>query len=103
MKLKYALLIAAFILAAISAFADTVINHIPYKITAPGNYSLLTNYTGSAGTLGNDLNSGAIEIMANNVVLDLNGGNIVAPFIAIFSNSTSNITIKNGSLTANMP
>jgi hypothetical protein len=35
------------------------------------------------------------------MVLDLNGANIVAPFIAIFSNSTSNITIKNGSLTAN--
>jgi hypothetical protein len=101
MKLKYALLIAALTLAALSAFADTVINHIPYKIAAPGNYSLLVNYTGSAGTLGRDLNSGAIEINANNVVLDLNGANIVAPFIAIFSNSTSNITIKNGSLTAN--
>jgi hypothetical protein len=34
------------------------------------------------------------------VVLDLNGANIVTSFIAIFSNSTSNITIKNGSLTA---
>jgi hypothetical protein len=101
MKLKYALLIAALTLAAISVFADTVINHIPYKISAPGNYSLLVNYTGNAGNLGNDLNSGAIQITANNVVLDLNGANIVAPFIAIFSNSTSNITIKNGSLTAN--
>jgi hypothetical protein len=88
-------------MSAITAFADTVINHIPYKITAPGNYSLLVNYSGSAGNLGNDLNSGAIAITANNVVLDLNGANIVAPFIAIFANVTSNITIKNGSLTAN--
>ena len=70
MKLKYALLIAALTLAAISVFADTVINHIPYKISAPGNYSLLVNYTGNAGNLGNDLNSGAIQITANNVVLE---------------------------------
>jgi hypothetical protein len=99
--MKNTLLMAAFIMSALSALGQTVITHIPYKITAPGNYSLLVSYTGSAGNLGNDLNSGAIEINANNVVLDLNGANIVAAFIAIFSNSTSNITIKNGSLTAN--
>jgi hypothetical protein len=81
MNLKTNLLMPALIMGALSAFADTVIDHIPYKITAPGNYSLLVNYTGRAGNLGNDLNSGAIEINANNVVLDLNGANIVAAFI----------------------
>jgi len=100
MKPQSILLMAALIVGTLSAFGQTTISHIPYKITAPGNYSLLVNYTGSAGTLGNDLNSGAIEINANNVILDLNGANIIAQFIAVFSNSTSNITIKTGSLTA---
>jgi hypothetical protein len=65
MKLQTTLLVAALIVGTLSAFSQTTITHIPYKITAPGNYSLLVNYNGSAGNLGNDLNSGAIEINAN--------------------------------------
>jgi len=39
------------VMSTVAAFGQTIISHIPYKITTPGNYSLLVNYTGTAGTL----------------------------------------------------
>jgi hypothetical protein len=72
----------------------TPISAAPFTITAPGSYYLTTNLTISAGT--------AINISANNVMLDLNGFTLfstetpAASSVGISLNSVTNITIIRG-------
>ena len=83
--------------SAAAASAQTVINTVPYVISASGKYVLGTNVS-------NPSNSGtvAIDITAPNVILDLNGffvsgtGNTGGGNTVIRVNNVANVTIRNG-------
>lgn len=68
----------------------------PYVISQPGSYKLSGNLSVPAG-------HDAIDINASNVTLDLNGFNISAEAFsktyAINSQNTSNVVVKNGTIT----
>jgi nitrous oxidase accessory protein NosD len=77
----------------------TPITSIPYTIAAPGIYCLTGNL-GPSVTPG-----GAITVEANNVVLDLNGWQIVGPApssgirgYGVYAFQRQNVTIKNGTI-----
>jgi len=73
----------------------TVIDKLPYTITAPGNYKL-------EQSLSSDRNG--IEILASNVTIDLNHNMLSGPTdgdntgFGIFAFGQSDITIKNGQI-----
>jgi hypothetical protein len=95
-KLFSAALAAAFLWLD-SSFGQTVINSVPYTISAPGIYTVGSNLRYSSST------GGAIVILSHNVILDLGGHYI---FNAIASNSSTgvfvqnsqNVTIQNGTI-----
>ena len=95
-KLFSAALAAAFLWLD-SSFGQTVINSVPYTISAPGIYTVGSNLRYSSST------GGAIVILNHNVILDLGGHYI---FNAVGSNSSigvyvqnaENVTIQNGTI-----
>ena len=92
----------AFLTVAVSASAQTVINSVPYTITASGKYVLGNNLiTASAAQT-------AITINAPNVILDLNqffvsgpGGTPGTNAAVIQVGNVSNVTIRNGTVANN--
>src|ERR1700730_469172 len=89
---------AALLLLTIVGHTQTVINSVPYTITAPGNYVLGASLTFSPAS-GN-----AISVNAHNVTIDLNGHYLYNPAFAansanaIYSNNKGNITVRNGQI-----
>jgi hypothetical protein len=89
---------AAVLLLTAVGHTQTVINSIPYTISAPGNYVLGASLT-QPGTTGT-----AITVNAHNVTIDLNGHYLYNPnfaansAFAIYSNNKGNITVKNGQI-----
>lgn len=87
--------------------ANRATGGFPYQITQPGSYQLTSNLVVPAGADG-------IDILSNNVTLDLNGFTISGPVTCtgsgatlacsvelqsgIVSNSSTNVTIRNGSV-----
>src|SRR5262245_41245669 len=102
-RLVPVILTPAFVLGAAAARAETTqctpVTSLPAVITVQGVYCL-------TGDLSISITSGiAIEIAANNVVLDLNGHKIGGlgaglgtTVLGIVAYSRQNVTIKNGSL-----
>jgi hypothetical protein len=95
-KLCFAALAAA-ILWVDSGFGETVINSVPYQISAPGIYVVGSNlsYSSSAG--------GAIVIANHNVILDLGGHYLFNPTasnssIGVYVQNAENVTIQNGTI-----
>ena len=90
--------IAALLLLTAVAHTQTVINSIPYTITAPGNYVLGASLTFSP------LTGNAITVNAHNVTIDLNGHYLYNPAFgtntafAIYSDNKGNITVRNGQI-----
>ncbi len=92
-SLFFALLaIASF---AADSFGQTIINSVPYTITAPGNYVLGSNLTySSAG-------GAAITIVSSNVTLDLAGHYLYFPGtsstnVGVYVHNAGNVIIQNG-------
>jgi hypothetical protein len=82
--------------AAVAANKYTVIPVLPYSITKPGTYVLLTNLSVGSGT-----ETGITINAPGKVVLNLNGFAIEAGEISIGTGivvQSSNVTIENGSL-----
>jgi hypothetical protein len=83
---------------AADSFGQTIINSVPYTITAPGNYVLGSNliYSSAAGA--------AIQIFSSNVTLDLGGHYLYYPGTPT-SNVPSTFTMQAMSLsrTASSP
>jgi len=100
-KVMFSLFFAVFVAASAQAETTTctAITSLPKVITAPGVYCL-------TGDLTTSMTSGkAIEIQANNVVLDLNGhrlGGLAAgagtQAYGIYAYQRQNITIRNGTV-----
>lgn len=92
---------AAFPLASVNAETVncTAITTVPYTITVPGVYCL-------TGDLFTSMVSGyAIDIQANNVIIDLNGHRLGGGLagagtqaVGIYSLSRTNVTLKNGTI-----
>jgi len=87
---------AALLLLTVVGHTQTVINSVPYTITAPGNYVLGASLTYS-------LSGTAITVNAHNVTIDLNGHYLYNPTLAnsafaIRSDNKGNITVKNGQI-----
>lgn len=106
MQIKH--LIALFTLlfaASVSATPNvTLITNAPYIISTPGTYRLANDINWSGSSI---LNFAAISILANNVVLDLNGKTLLGdPYygtntytaIGILSIGSTNLTIFNGTI-----
>ena len=107
-KIKVCLFAWALVLLSVSTFAVDGVTLIsqasvnaaggfPYSITQSGSYKLSSNLTVTTET-------DAIDINADNVVLDLNGFTIASPCdtcarYGVFSSGHQNITIKNGVVT----
>ncbi len=95
----------AFLLAAASvpsACAVTIINAVPYTISAPGDYRVGSNLTNA------NPSQNAITINASNVNLDLNGFVVSGPprgsgmmTACILVNNAGNVFIQNGTLSSN--
>ena len=88
--------------AASTASAQTVINSVPYTITASGKYVLGNNFVTASA------NQVAITINAPNVVLDLNDFFVSGPGNSTTINQTvisvgnvSNVKIRNGTVANN--
>jgi copper-binding protein NosD len=80
---------------AADSFGQTIINSVPYTITAPGNYVLGSNliYSSAAGA--------AIQIFSSNVTLDLGGHYLYYPGtptsnVGVYVHNAGNVTIQNG-------
>jgi hypothetical protein len=92
-SLFFALLaIASF---AADSFGQTIINSLPYTITAPGTYVLGFNliYSSAAGA--------AIQIFSSNVTLDLGGHYLYYPGtptsnVGVYVHNAGNVIIQNG-------
>jgi hypothetical protein len=90
--------LAALLLFTAVGHTQTVINSIPYTISAPGNYVLGASLTYSSKT------GTAITVNAHNVTIDLNGHYLYNPNFAansayaIYSNNKGNITVQNGQI-----
>jgi nitrous oxidase accessory protein NosD len=89
--------LAAAILWVDFSFGQTVINSVPYHISAPGIYVVGSNlsYSSSAG--------GAIVIANHNVILDLGGHYLFNPTasnssIGVYVQNAENVTIQNGTI-----
>jgi hypothetical protein len=92
-SLFFALLaIASF---AADSFGQTVINSLPYTITAPGTYVLGSNlvYSSAGGA--------AVTILSSNVTLDLGGHYLYFPGtptsnVGVYVHNAGNVIIQNG-------
>ena len=96
---RFAVLLSLLLLLGATARAQTVINSLPYTISAKGLY-----------VLGGDLSSAQISgnlitISASNVTLDLQGhylsgpaGNNSQGTIGIYAKNENNITVQNGTV-----
>lgn len=90
--------LAALLLLTVVGHTQTVINSLPYTITASGTYVLGTNLTYSSTT------GTAITVNQHNVTIDLNGHYLYNPNLAansafaIYSNNKGNITFRNGQI-----
>ena len=80
---------------AADSFGQTIINSVPYSITAPGNYILGSNlvYSSAAGA--------AITIVSSNVTLDLGGHYLYYPGtptsnVGVYVHNAGNVIIQNG-------
>ena len=82
--------------------AATIINSVPYTISAPGFYQVGANltYNGNGST-----NDAIITINANNVTLDLGGHYLSGPstntattLTGVYSDGHGNLTIQNGTV-----
>jgi len=81
--------------AAVAANKYTVISVVPYSITKPGTYVLLSSLSAGPGTVGITINA------PGKVVLNLNGFTIGATGPAIGTGivvQSSNVTIENGGI-----
>jgi hypothetical protein len=89
-----------FVLLAIASFSadsfgQTVINSVPYTISAPGTYVLGANLIYSSAT------GQAIRIVSSNVTLDLGGHYLYNPGvpgsnIGVYVQNAGNVNIQNG-------
>jgi hypothetical protein len=92
-SLFFALLaIASF---AADSFGQTIINSLPYTISAPGNYVLGSNLTYSSAA------GAAITILSSNVTLDLGGHYLYFPGtptsnVGVYVHNAGNVIIQNG-------
>jgi nitrous oxidase accessory protein NosD len=80
---------------AADSFGQTIINSVPYTISAPGNYVLGSNlvYSSAAGA--------AITILSSNVTLDLAGHYLYFPGtptsnVGVYVHNAGNVIIQNG-------
>jgi nitrous oxidase accessory protein NosD len=80
---------------AADSFGQTIINSVPYNITAPGTYVLGANlnYQSAAGA--------AITILSSNVTLDLGGHYLYYPGtptsnVGVYVHNAGNVIIQNG-------
>jgi hypothetical protein len=80
---------------AADSFGQTIINSLPYNITAPGTYVLGANlnYQSAAGA--------AITIVSSNVTLDLGGHYLYYPGtptsnVGVYVHNAGNVIIQNG-------
>jgi hypothetical protein len=96
---KIALTATTLTVMAHQASAQTVINALPYVISAPGNYLLGKSLVFSPGTA----TQNAITVNSSNVTIDLNGFYISKPqngdtslSFGIYAADRANITVKNG-------
>ncbi len=103
MKSKFFLLVALVLLScSLSAFAQARIpvNHLPFKITKPGNYYFPKDLVLEQSLAG----GAAIIIQASNVDLDLNGRALVAASavgqntVGIVSAFVTSVTVHNGTI-----
>ncbi len=93
--LFYALLAIAFFSA--DSFGQTVINSVPYDISAPGTYILGSDLTYTTSPSG-----AAIRIHSSHVTLDLGGHSIIhagkRATTCVDVHNAGNVTIQNGSI-----
>jgi hypothetical protein len=77
------------------SFGQTIINSVPYTISAPGNYVLGSNLTYSSAA------GAAITILSSNVTLDLGGHYLYFPGtptsnVGVYVHNAGNVIIQNG-------
>ncbi len=91
------LFFAILAIASFSAdsFGQTMINSVPYTISAPGNYVLGSNLTYSSAA------GAAITILSSNVTLDLAGHYLYFPGtptsnVGVYVHNAGNVIIQNG-------
>lgn len=88
-----AVTLATFLFVPTLSRADTVIDHIPYTITAPGEYVLQSNITVRESV--------GITVTADNVVINLNGFTLTklrqGPEDGIVVDG-NNVTVRNGTI-----
>ncbi len=80
---------------AADSFGQTIINSVPYTISAPGNYVLGSNLTYSSAA------GAAITILSSNVTLDLGGHYLYFPGtptsnVGVYVHNAGNVIIQNG-------
>src|ERR1700730_14372913 len=80
---------------AADSFGQTIINSVPYTISAPGNYVLGSNLTYSSAS------GAAITILSSNVTLDLGGHYLYFPGtptsnVGVYVHNAGNVIIQNG-------
>ncbi len=81
--------------SAADSFGQTVINSVPYTISAPGTYVLGSNLTYSSAA------GAAITILSSNVTLDLAGHYLYFPGtptsnVGVYVHNAGNVVIQNG-------
>lgn len=85
-----------FAINAANGAAQTPITSVPFTISAPGSYYLVSNLTGIAASSG-------IIIAADNVTLDLNGFALIGSGTSfngiLISGTRANFTVRNGTVT----
>src|ERR1700731_5061454 len=80
---------------AADSFGQTIINSVPYTITAPGTYVLGSNLTYSSAA------GAAITILSSNVTLDLGGHYLYFPGtptsnVGVYVHNAGNAIIQTG-------
>jgi hypothetical protein len=80
---------------AADSFGQTIINSVPYTISAPGTYVLGSNLTYSSAA------GAAITILSSNVTLDLGGHYLYYPGtptsnVGVYVHNAGNVIIQNG-------
>jgi nitrous oxidase accessory protein NosD len=89
-------ILATLLFTSALAGAATVIDHVPYAITAPGEYELKSDLTAS--------DTDGIDVQAENVVVDFNGFSLTQTqeqaFVAgiIIEDNVSNVILRNGTV-----
>jgi Periplasmic copper-binding protein (NosD) len=85
-------ILAALVFTSALAGAATVIDHLPYDITASGVYELQSDLTAN-GTDG-------INVRANNVVINLNGFTLTGSESAGVEVDSDNVIVRDGSISS---